>query len=96
MIFGFCLTWVKTVKHHHDTEERTYSLSIEDFIKKPDLVEDNQQQHEVFPSGLDCFLKYVRILHQRVISFDIMKKIVDRFAFLVIKHLIDEWTRCWG
>ncbi len=86
----FCAAWVKTVEHHHDTEERTLFPAIEKFTKKPGLMECNRQQHEIFTPGLDRFLEYAQNTTPERYSFNTLKEIVDNFAPPLMKHLVDE------
>lgn len=86
----FCAAWVKTVEHHHNIEERVLFPAIEDFTKKPGLMEGNHQQHEAFTPGLNRFLQYAQNTTPENYSSETLKGIVNSFTSSLMKHLVDE------
>lgn len=86
----FCSAWVKTVEHHHDTEERVLFPAIEELTKKPGLMEGNHQQHEAFTPGLNSLLQSAQDTNPGDYSWNSLKAIIDGFAPSLMKHLVDE------
>ncbi|KAK3694507.1 hypothetical protein B0T22DRAFT_72798 [Podospora appendiculata] len=56
---GYCLTWYKFVKSHHDDEEETLFTKIEDLLQDKTVFEDTHKEHEAFLAGLAEFHKYL-------------------------------------
>lgn len=86
----FCAAWVKTIEHHHDTEERVLFPAIEELTEKPDLMEGNHQQHEAFTPGLNSLLQSAQNTNPEDYKWDSLKAIIDGFAPSLMEHLVDE------
>ena len=86
----FCAAWVKTVEHHHDTEETTLFPAIEEFAKTPGLMEGNREQHHAFTPGLEHLLRYAQTTNPEIYDWFTLKEILDSFAPSLMKHLEDE------
>ncbi len=86
----FCAAWVKTVEHHHDTEEKVLFPAIRKLTKKPGLMEGNHQQHEAFTPGLNNLLQSAQNTNPGEYSWNSLKAIIDGFAPSLMKHLVDE------
>ena len=86
----FCAVWVKTVEHHHETEESVLFPSIEEFIHKLTLMEGNHQQCEAFTPGLNRLLKYAQDTAPEEYNSGTLKEITDSFASTLMKHWTDE------
>ncbi|KAL2199441.1 hypothetical protein P885DRAFT_31818 [Corynascus similis CBS 632.67] len=56
---GYCLTWYKFVKSHHDDEEATLFTKIEELLKDNTIFEETHKEHESFLEGLAEFEKYL-------------------------------------
>ncbi|KAK4098601.1 hypothetical protein N658DRAFT_217898 [Parathielavia hyrcaniae] len=56
---GYCLTWFKFVKSHHDDEENTLFPKIEKLLKDNSIFGETHKEHESFLTGLADFEKYL-------------------------------------
>ena len=86
----FCQAWVKTVEHHHDTEENTLFPALEKFTEKPGIMEGNMQQHQAFLPALHDFAQYAQNTSAGSYSSDTLKGLVDGFAPPLLAHLREE------
>jgi len=57
---GYCLTWYKFVKSHHDDEEETLFTKIEDLLQDKTVFDETHKEHDSFLSGLAEFEAYLR------------------------------------
>jgi hemerythrin-like domain-containing protein len=46
---GYCLTWFKFVKSHHDDEEDVLFTKIEEVLKDKAIFEETHQEHGTLP-----------------------------------------------
>ena len=86
----FCLAWIKTVEHHHDTEENTLFPALENFTKQPGIMKGNTQQHQGFLPELHNFADYVQRTGAESFSSDSLRGFVDSFAPALTTHLREE------
>lgn len=86
----FCVAWVKTVEHHHDTEENTLFPALQKFTQRPDIMEVNMKQHEAFHPGLHRMLEYATNTSSEAYSWESLKAIIDGFAPALMTHLREE------
>ncbi|KAA8635337.1 hypothetical protein SMACR_01557 [Sordaria macrospora] len=56
---GYCLTWYRFVKSHHDDEEQSLFPKIEDLLQDKTVFEETHKEHEAFLPGLAEFEKYL-------------------------------------
>ena len=86
----FCAAWVKTVEHHHDSEESVLFPAIEEFTQQPGIMEGNHHQHKAFTPGLNSFLDYAQSTALEQYNSDTLKKIINDFTSPLMKHFVDE------
>lgn len=46
---GYCLTWYKFVKSHHDDEEETLFTKVEELLDDKDVFADTHKEHGTAP-----------------------------------------------
>ncbi|EGZ76907.1 hypothetical protein NEUTE2DRAFT_52908 [Neurospora tetrasperma FGSC 2509] len=56
---GYCLTWYRFVKSHHDDEEQSLFPKIEDLLQDKTVFDETHKEHEAFLPGLAEFEKYL-------------------------------------
>lgn len=89
----YVAAWVKTVEHHHHTEETCLFPEIEAFTGRPGLLNGPKGQHEEFRSGLERLLRYVQETRPEDYRWEGgggMKSIIDSFAPSLTRHLYEE------
>lgn len=88
----FVESWVKTVDHHHHTEETTMFPMIEEMAGSPGLLSGPQHQHEEFHDGLESLGQYAAKTQGSPADYkwETMKKIIDGFAPSLTQHLYEE------
>ncbi|KAI0126850.1 hypothetical protein BJ170DRAFT_630248 [Xylariales sp. AK1849] len=59
---GYCLTWFKFVKSHHDDEEDNLFTKIETLLDDKSIWADTLKEHEAFMGGLSEFNTYLTSL----------------------------------
>ncbi|KAI1490285.1 hypothetical protein F5X96DRAFT_669834 [Biscogniauxia mediterranea] len=59
---GYCLTWFKFVKSHHDDEEENLFPKVEEVLDDKTIWEQTHKEHEAFLDGLFEFEKYLASL----------------------------------
>ncbi|KAL1982157.1 hypothetical protein VTN96DRAFT_1692 [Rasamsonia emersonii] len=93
----YVAAWVKTVEHHHHTEETCMFPEIEAFTGRPGLLDGPKGQHEEFKSGLERLLRYAQETKPEEYRWEEedgkgggMKSIIDAFAPSLTRHLYEE------
>ena len=89
----YVASWVRTVEHHHHTEETTMFPAIEEFAGEPGLMEGPKHQHEEFTPGLEKLLAYAQETKPEDYRWEGgggMKDIIDGFTEPLTRHLFDE------
>ncbi|KAH8590548.1 hypothetical protein B0O99DRAFT_521203 [Bisporella sp. PMI_857] len=59
---GYCQTWYKFVKTHHDDEEETLFHKVAELLKDSAIWENTHKEHKAFLGGLSDFHKYLTSL----------------------------------
>ena len=59
---GYCLTWFKLVKSHHDDEEDNLFPKIQALLKDDTVWEETRKEHASFLGGLAAFHDYLASL----------------------------------
>ncbi|KAF3764291.1 hypothetical protein M406DRAFT_322558 [Cryphonectria parasitica EP155] len=59
---GYCLTWFKFVKSHHDDEEETLFTKVEELLGDTSVFEETHKEHQSFMAGLVEFNTYLTSL----------------------------------
>ncbi|KAH8682286.1 hypothetical protein BX600DRAFT_39442 [Xylariales sp. PMI_506] len=59
---GYCLTWFKFVKSHHDDEEQTLFVKVEELLDDKTVWTTTHHEHESFLGGLVEFQTYLTSL----------------------------------
>ena len=85
-------TWVKTVHHHHDVEERVMFPEIQKMTGDEGLFSGAVHQHHEFHDGLVELLRIVEEMQTDLARYSWvdLKAIIDGFAPALVKHLRDE------
>jgi len=88
----FVESWVKTVEHHHDTEEEVMFPEIEKMTGDPELLSGPLHQHKEFQERLFKLGVYVteRQTKPHEYKWAEMKAIIESFAPALTKHLYEE------
>jgi hemerythrin-like domain-containing protein len=86
----YVASWVKTVEHHHDTEESCLFPEIEAVAGKPGLFDGPKEQHTQFTKGLEELLHYAESTKAGDYRWIEMKRIIDAFADSMTAHLYEE------
>ncbi|RKU43491.1 hypothetical protein DL546_003705 [Coniochaeta pulveracea] len=77
---GYCLTWYKFVKSHHDDEEQNLFTKIEELLQDKTVFADTHQEHEAFLAGLAEYNTYLTTLPSPLsFSGTELKRIMDSF-----------------
>ncbi|ORY57758.1 uncharacterized protein BCR38DRAFT_461052 [Pseudomassariella vexata] len=63
---GYCLTWFKFVKTHHDDEEETLFTKVAAVLDDASVWQETHKEHEAFLSGLVDFQTYLTSLKSPV------------------------------
>jgi hypothetical protein len=59
---GYCLTWFKFVKSHHDDEEAVLFVKVEELLDDKEVWAETHKEHEAFLPGLVAFHDYLTSL----------------------------------
>lgn len=77
---GYCLTWFKFVKSHHDDEEDNLFPKVEATLGDKELWAETQKEHESFLEGLAEFNTYLTTLKSPTdLSADELRRIMASF-----------------
>ncbi|KAK3355595.1 hypothetical protein B0H65DRAFT_452504 [Neurospora tetraspora] len=88
---GYCLTWYRFVKSHHDDEEQSLFPKIEDLLQDKTVFEETHKEHEAFLPGLAEFEKYLGGLKSpNDFSGDQLLRIMDTFQDSFSDHFHSE------
>jgi len=85
-------SWLKSVDHHHHTEETVIFPGIEAMANEPGLLSGAESQHAEFHDGLADLLVYVTEKQARPEEYDwaTVKAKIDAFAPALLRHLYEE------
>ena len=88
----FIESWVKTVDHHHHTEETVMFPEIEKMAGQPGLLSGPQHQHEEFHDGLMQLRDSSAALQKtpQDWTWESTKATIDSFAPALLNHLNEE------
>ncbi|KAK4156158.1 hypothetical protein C8A00DRAFT_30970 [Chaetomidium leptoderma] len=88
---GYCLTWFKFVKSHHDDEEDTLFTKIEELLEDKTVFGETHKEHESFLAGLADFEKYlVNLKTPAEFAGDELLRIMESFQQPFEQHFHSE------
>lgn len=84
--------WGEMVGQHHDSEEQMLFPEINEMTKSPGLMDANVNEHQLFHTGLDEFMGYLKTVTDGEVEFDgeKLRAIVDTFMPQLRDHLENE------
>jgi hemerythrin-like domain-containing protein len=91
-LLSYIEAWIKTIEHHHATEESTMFPAIEKLAGIPGLMSGPIHQHEAFHPGLVELQKHVIEKKEKVAEYrwEDVKGIIDGFVPSLYTHLEEE------
>ncbi|KAH6619339.1 hypothetical protein B0J18DRAFT_241861 [Chaetomium sp. MPI-SDFR-AT-0129] len=90
---GYCLTWLKFVKSHHEDEEATLFTKVEDLLNDKSIFEETQKEHASFLAGLAEFEGYLTGLKTpSELSGEELVRILNSFQQPFEQHFHNEIT----
>lgn len=89
-LFLYTKALIQCINAHHDGEERYLFPGLIAYTGNPDIMSENQAQHETFHSGLQTLDHYCSSTPTAGFSHVAFQEIIRSFASALYQHLSDE------